>query len=260
MIARCLMHLVLGFSMASGAMADGGENTPRLAVTGIGRAMVPADQFQVTLGVRSSSQELQKAQQDVTKSMTTVLAALRALGLEAPADFQTSRYDISPQLPPRNNSRNQATNQKPREIIGYEVSANILVRTMHMDKAAKIIESAVSAGANDVGQIAFTSSDPRSGRGDAIKKAAKNAMEDASTLASATQSRLVRILDLSIDNAGPQPKSMNAMRLGGSGAESIEMNPGDVTVTARVTIVYEIDSASTQTSARQRPETGRNAS
>jgi len=258
MIARCLLHLMLGLSMATFAMADGSQNVPRLAVTGVGKAMVPADQFQVNLGVRSSAGELQQAQKDVTKSMTSVLAALRGMGLEAPADFQTSRYDISPQWP-RNNPRNQQANQTPREIIGYEVSANILVRTTQMDKAAKIIESAVSAGANDVGQIAFTSSDPRNGRSEAIKKAALNAMDDAKTLASTTQSRLVRILDLSIDNAGPQPKSMNTMRLA-SAAESIEMNPGDVTVTARVTIVYEIDSADQPQAAAQRQETGRNAS
>ena len=240
MIARGLMHIVLSLSMAGAAVADGNQPLPKLSVTGVGTAMVPADQFRVNLGVTSSSGELQQAQKDVTKSMTTVLAALRGLGLEAPADFQTSRFDISPQWP-RNNPRNQGANQAPREIIGYQVSANILVRTTQMDKAAKIIESAVSAGANDVGQIVFTSSDPRSGRSEAIKKAALNAMDDARTLASTTQSRLVRILDLSIDNAGAQPKSMNTMRLA-SAAESIEMNPGDVAVTARVTIVYEIDS------------------
>ena len=259
MIARRLLHLMLGLSMATVAMADGIQDLPRLAVTGVGTAQVPADRFQVNLGVRSTSAQLEQAQNDVTKSMSDVLTALRGLGLEAPADFQTSRYDISPQWPPRSSGRNQQANQKPREIIGYEVSTNILVRTTQMDKAARIIESAVSAGANDVGQISFTSSDPRTGRSEAIKKAAKNAMEDAGTLASTTQSRLVRILDLSIDNAGPQPKSMNTMRLGSS-AESIEMNPGDVTVTARVTIVYEIDSAGSQKSARQRQETGRNAS
>ena len=220
--------------------------------------MVPADQFQVTLGVTSSARELQEAQADVSKSMNNVLSALRSIGLDSPADFQTSRYDISPQWP-RINPRNQSGNQPPREIIGYQVSANILVKTLQMDKAAKIIESAVSAGANDVGQIAFTASDPRSGRSEAIKKAALNAMEDAKTLASATQSKLVRILDLSIDNAGPQPKSMNTMRLA-SAAESIEMNPGDVMITARVTIVYEIDSADQQQAAAQRQEIGRNAS
>ena len=107
MIARGLMHIVLGLSMAAVAVADGTQPLPKLAVTGVGTAMVPADQFRVNLGVTSSAGELQQAQKDVTKSMTTVLAALRGLGLEAPADFQTSRYDISPQWPPRNNSRNQ---------------------------------------------------------------------------------------------------------------------------------------------------------
>lgn len=241
MIARCMIHMALGLSMACVALADTSRDIPSLAVTGVGRVMIPADQFQVTIGVKDSSAELMNAQNAVAKSMKSVLASLRAMGLDSPADFQTSRYNITPQWP-RNNPRNQNIQQVPREITGYEVSASILVRTTQLDKAAKIIESAVSAGANDVRQITFTSSDPRKGRSEAIKKAALNAMEDASTLASTTQSRLVRILDLSIDNAGPQPKSMNTMRMA-SAAESIEMNPGDVSVTARVTIVYEIDSA-----------------
>ena len=139
MIARGLMHLLLGLSMATVAVADGSQAPPRLSVTGVGRAMVPADQFQVNLGVRNSAAELQQAQKDVNKSMTDVLAALRSMGLEAPADFQTSRFDISPQWP-RNNPRNQA-NQPPRKIIGYEVSATILVRTTQKEKAAKIIFS-----------------------------------------------------------------------------------------------------------------------
>ena len=141
-------------------------------MTGVGTAQVPADRFR-SIWESSTSAQLEQAQNDVTKSMSDVLTCASRTRTRGVSGFPDIPIRHLPTVATKDSGRNQQANQKPREIIGYEVSTNILVRTTQMDKAAKIIESAVSAGANDVGQIPFTSSDPRTGRSEAIKKAAR---------------------------------------------------------------------------------------
>ncbi|MHC5007907.1 MAG: SIMPL domain-containing protein, partial [Planctomycetota bacterium] len=86
---------------------------------------------------------------------------------------------------------------------------------------------------------------PRTHRGEAIAAATTNARSDAGILARSAQLKLVRIISISLDEAGWRPP-VSAMRAGVAMAEAQiapPIAPGEVTVRASVTIVYEVEAA-----------------
>jgi uncharacterized protein YggE len=216
------------------------EDTPKLTVRGEAELERPADQVRLKVGVVTENREADEALQENNDRMRAVVEALQRVGL-GEDEYQTGRFQIRPQYSRR--PRQPAPDWQP-QIIGYEVTNSVTVKTTKLDLAGEVIGAANEAGANTVDVVGFDLADKRKYRAEALREATKNAREDAATVADAAGITLVRILAVSVDYTPPRPVSMDfgaparAMAEGGGGAPPI--TPGDVTVTANVTIVYEI--------------------
>ena len=109
-----------------------------------------------------------------------------------------------------------------------------------------MIGAVVDAGVNQINAVRFSLSDPRSYREDAIDLAAENAIEDARTLARATGVKLIEVQRLTIDDAAVTPIHVSRDQFRAESAVlakssvSVPFNPGDATVSARVSISYRI--------------------
>ena len=90
--------------------------------------------------------------------------------------------------------------------------------------------------------LRFDLADPRQYRQEAIRIATARAHEDARVLADAAGSGLGRILSLNLDDARPAPVAMPMARFAevASAGMAPPVMPGDVTVRASVTAVYEL--------------------
>ena len=135
-----------------------------------------------------------------------------------------------------------------REITGFRVTNQVVIKTKKMDMAGPFIGTAGEAGANSVNYVQFDIADPRKHRAEAITQAAHNARADAAVLAEASGVRLMRVLSITLDNAGwqpirPQYEMARAPTTAGAAVAAAPLQPGDVTIRAGVTIVYEIASA-----------------
>ncbi|MEE2908312.1 MAG: SIMPL domain-containing protein [Planctomycetota bacterium] len=235
---------ILATLQVSLAAAQPSPLVPQLTITGNSEISVSADELQMRVGATATNESLDAARSDVDNKMQAIVQALGKLGLKSRRDFHTSRYDVDPQWSQRPRGRTDLQDWIP-QLLGYKVQSSVQINTSKLQLAGQIIESAVAAGANDIGGARFTLASPRTSRDEAIKQAAQFAIDDARTLAEATETKLVRIIEMSINNTGynppPAPRSMAMARTTASGSTPV-MTPGQVQVTASVTIVYEIES------------------
>ncbi|MBI4161387.1 MAG: SIMPL domain-containing protein, partial [Acidobacteria bacterium] len=196
-----------------------------------------ADRLRLTVGVVTQGQEPTPALEENSRKMNRVVEALRAEGLEE-GEYETGRFHVRPVYSPRPRQPDPAWTQ---QIVAYEVTHTVLVRTRKLDRAGRLIEAANRAGANTIGEVQFDLAEPRVHRGEAIAAATANALADARALAEAARVKLVRILSLDLDGSGPPIiVGYRADMAAEAGVVTPPITPGDITVRAGVTVVYEI--------------------
>lgn len=211
---------------------------PTLTVNGRAELEKAADQLHLSLGVLTEGKEAQETVRENSRTMQRVIEAIERLGLSED-EYETRRFNISPRYDHR---RQQATGGMP-EIIGYRVENSLLIKTTKLELVGRLIEVGTQAGANSIAGLSFGLADARQHRAEAIAEAVKNASADATALAEAAGVRLVRILSISLDGAASPPIPLRGERMMMAAAMEggTPIQPGDVTVHANVTIVYEIE-------------------
>ena len=219
---------------------NGDEIVPSLTVRGDAQLEKPADELRIHVGVVTESDEAPTALRENSRQMKDVIDALKKTGL-TDKEYQTSRFQIQPVYTRR---PRQAPVDWKAKIIGYRVSNSLNIKTKQLDLAGELIQAANEAGANSIDSISFGLADPRTHRAEAIRAATANALTDARTLAEAASLRLVRVLSITLDQAAaPRPTPIQRMSAGMAMAEAgipPPIQPGDVTVRANVTVIYEI--------------------
>lgn len=240
---RSLTAIVLALPFllvtAAAPAQDDKPEIPKLAVRGMAELDKPADQLRITVGVVTEGKDAPEVLEENAKRMSDVVKAVQHAGLDED-EYQTGQFRVMPQYSRR--PRNPDVEWVP-QIVGYQVTNTLDIKTKKLKLAAELIDAANKAGANSIDSIAFDLADPRKYRAEAIAEATKNAIDDANVLAGSASLRLVRIMSISLDSAEPQPPSPMSRRvmMAGAAAEAVTpIEPGDVTIRASVNIVYEI--------------------
>ena len=144
------------------------EDTPpvaKLSVRGEAQFEKPADQVEINIGVTTQSPEAASALEENSKQMEEVVKQIQKAGL-ALEECQTGRFRVRPLYDTR--PRGARAEWKP-SVIAYECVNTLEIKTKKLDLIGKIIERASKAGANTIDSIAFTLSNPRQYRGEAIQ-------------------------------------------------------------------------------------------
>lgn len=143
-----------------------------ITVTGNGSVTTVPDRatFGFTIETRAKTATAALAQN--SGDATAVIAALKAAGVTS-ANLQTSQVSLMPQ-----------TSQDGTTIVGYVASNSVTVRT-GLDRAGKIVDAAVGAGANGVSGPSLDVSDQSTLYRDALHKAVDDAKLKAQSIADA---------------------------------------------------------------------------
>lgn len=220
---------------------DDDDITPHLTVRGEAELDKPADQLRLSLGVLTEGPDAEETLERNSELIQDVLDAVKKVGL-AENEYSTGRFRVQPVYSRR--PRNADEGWTPK-ITGFQVSNTLDIKTKQLDLAGRLIQEANKAGANSVHAISFELANPRTHRAEAIETATANAIADAKVVSKAAGVSLKRVISISVDDARPvtPPPSrgvqMRAMAEGGG--VSTPIAPGEVTVKASVTIVYEIE-------------------
>jgi uncharacterized protein YggE len=238
---RWTIGAALGLAAAAGwtgplrAQAGPSQPEPRtIRVSAVGEASVAPDEAQLILSVESEGATAQAAGQENAQTMQRVIAAL--VGAGVPRDsIETRNYSLSPQY--ATNERGEA----PR-IQGYRASNQVLVKTTDLEGTGKLIDVALAAGANRFEGVNFLARDTREAQAAALRDATVKARAQAEVIAAALGVRLGQVLDAGTGAvvAPPVPMYRYRMEAADAMAAPTPIQPGQQTVSAQVSIVYEI--------------------
>ncbi len=188
------------------------------------------DRATVRFAVETSAAVAEAATRANAEAMHGVHSALREAGVPMDA-ITTQQIWLRPRY-----SRPEP-GQEPH-LAGYAATNRIEVELDDPAAVGTIIDVAIEAGANRVDGLTFRLSDPAEAREAALRQAVERARREAGILADALGTVLGRAISVST-TAGPEPPS-STIRL--EARPSTPVEPGMVSVSASVTVVFLIDS------------------
>jgi uncharacterized protein YggE len=216
------------------APAASADSPGTIAVSGQGEVHGAPDQAVLSTGVTTTATTAASALAENAVKMNAVFATLKRLGV-AEKSIQTSNFSVSPQYPPYNAN----TAGTPR-IVGYQVSNQVTVTLDDTKKLGPTLDALVAAGSNQINSVGFAIKDPTTLLSKARELAVADAIARAQTYAKAAGVTLGPILSIQ-EGFGETPRPLyNAMMVSAERAAPTPVAPGEQSVTANVTVIFQI--------------------
>lgn len=202
---------------------------PTLSVEGTGEANAAPDQATVAIGITTHAADAAKAQNDNAWTAAQIQNAIAALGIDA-KDIQTQNYSFRPTYRTEENRRG--------EINGYTVDNTVLVCVRDIELTGKVVDAALSHGANEISSLSFTASDARALRKVALKNAIADARDKADIIAQGLGKRIVGIQTVSENTGYPETRRYVGNMMLAAKDAATPIQPGSLTLTANVHIDF----------------------
>lgn len=210
-----------------------------LTVSGEGEAMRKPDLAVFTAGVSSTGKTAGEALRANSADMNRVIAALKNAGI-ADRDIQTSTISLSPVYADMSRQPANPLEQQMPRILGYQVSNSVVVKQRKLDEFGKVIDTLVSAGANQVNGPSFQIDKPSAAMDEARAEAMKAARGRANLYANAAGLKVLRILSIS-ESGGYAPRPMVYAKMAVANmAEAAPVEAGELSLSASVTVQFEL--------------------
>lgn len=233
-ISLLLTVMMLLSALMTGALAD-----DHITVTGTATVQLEPDMVVVQLGVTSSHEEVLIAQQDANAIINQVVEVLTGEMQIAEEDIATTQYRID-----------QYYEYNPEigrsEKKGYSAVVMLSVCVRDLEKAGAVIDAAMKAGANELSNLEFMSTDQTAARDQALTIAVQDGMRKAKVIAAAAGIELPAFPSSITENSSMTYKNTNSIYMMDASAESVtaggtKLQAGMLNVSANVTLIYEID-------------------
>lgn len=222
--------ILTGCTSNSPAVVESSSQTRTISINGTGTIELIPDIAQISIGVSSQGSEAEQTVAENTAQTQLVLDSLKSLGID-PKDITTSNFSIYPQ-------QNYDQNGKPTDIT-YQVQNSVHVTVRDLASLGKILDEAVKAGANNVGNIQFDISDRESANQQALDAAMKNAEARAKGLAQSAGVELGVVQSI-VTNINQGGSTVYATRSEAMTSSSVPISTGTLEVSVDVSVVYLI--------------------
>ena len=126
-------------------------------------------------------------------------------------------------------------------IAGYEMTTRLAVSDLAVEDVAAVLQAAIAAGANSTDGIQYYSSDYDTVYAEALAGAVDVANDKAGVISKAAGMELVGITDIEegYQNAAYRYDAAMAMGVAEEDAATMKINPGEVNISATITVTYE---------------------
>ena len=242
-----LVLVTIVLALAAGAASAQTPPPRTIAVNGNAEIRVAPDEVILTLGVETNALDIAAARADNDRRVKAVVQAARAQGV--PAELvKTDFLDIQPHY---------RDDDARRGFLGYVVRRSLVITVRDVPKFEPLLSAVLAAGANYVHGIEFRTTELRKHRDEARRLALKAAREKADAMAAALGATVGAPLTIQEGYSGWSSPygtwwgarygammSQNVVQEGARGGASDEaMVPGQISVTATVSVTFELSAA-----------------
>ncbi len=206
-------------------------------VTGEAEIRVVPDEAVFNFGIETSSKDINEARSENDQKIKDLLALVRRMGIKE-EHIQTDFLNIEPRYQYR---------EQGRDFLGYYTTRNVTVTLRDLSKFDELLSQALKLGVNYVGQAQFRTTKLREHRDEARAQAARAAKEKAEALARELGMRIGKPVTISegtvwdvipVTRRGAMQNTITEEAGGGAGGSTIA--PGQIAVTARVSVAFEM--------------------
>ncbi len=232
--AACAAALLLVGAIATGCTTvvspPAGSPFYGITATGTGKVAASPDEADMSFGVSRTSSSAKDALAQGSTIAAKITSALVKAGI-ADIDIQTSNLSVYPTY----------DNSPKPAITGYQASLTVEAKVRDIATLGDVINAANGAGADNINGPTFTISEDSKYRPAAIDKAVADARASAEAMAKAAGKSVgdvISISETSVSTPGPLFDSASASS--GKAAVPVPISPGQLDVTANVTVVFAL--------------------
>jgi uncharacterized protein YggE len=226
----CAISAIIAGALVAPAEAQQpqSERQANIVVAGEGSISVAPDNAELTAGVATKAKTAKEAADANSKLMTAVIAALVDAGI-AKKDIQTSQFSVQTVY------TNQG-NTEPK-LTGFSASNQVTVTIRQIDKIGEIADRVVSAGATNIGNLAFLHSDMSKLLDQARESAVADARRKAELYARAAGVTLGRVVLINENSTyAPFAKAVRSAAF----AAAAPIATGEDTLRVDITVGFDI--------------------
>jgi uncharacterized protein YggE len=213
-------------------------NRKTLVVNGNGEVSAAPDQAVVRLGASIQVEQAAVAQARVNEIMQAALTSIEKLSVPRKS-IRSSNLTLSPVY-----SQQRSSSPVEPKVVAYRAANTIEVTVTDLALVGKIIDAGIAAGANELQGVSFTLKNDANQRMEALSAASEEAKVKAAAIAKSLGISLAGIVEVTeggVNVISPRefyggPRMMMAK----SADMSTPVEPGEVRISASVTVRYEI--------------------
>jgi len=205
-----------------------------ISVDGKSELNVKPDRARVYVGVSVLKPTAKEAQDEANKIINSIIEELDSRGIFK-SSIETENLNLFEE---------KIWSQGVEKSNGWRATQNLRIKLTDFSKIGTVVDISVNNGANQINNIEFYLSDEKESeyKKIAISEATKNAREKAEAIASSSGAKIKKVKSISESNFEYLPYVYTLSKNYGAEAikESSTVLPRDVTISANVNIVYEI--------------------
>lgn len=233
---RIAIAVVLVFAVAAlagvgrpeAAKSASDDSQAGITVTGTGEVRQTPNRASLTFGVQTEGQTAAAAQAENSATMGRLIAALKAAGVDK-KDLKTESFDVSPRYDV----------DKVPEQRGYSANSMLTVGNQPLDRASRLGDIAVAAGADTVSGPSLSVADTKAEYRRALERAFEDARAKAEALAAAAGVSVGKVTAIAESSQPSVMPMYAAAELRVSDAKT-PIEPGSEQVTAVVTVTFAL--------------------
>ncbi len=218
------------------------DNHPKISVTGEAAVHVKPDKIAITLGIETWDKDIMLAKQKNSDIVKKAIAAIKACGVPE-KEIQTDHLSIEPRW------KNDFYKD---EFIAYAVRNTLVVTITEPEKVEDLITRTLQAGVNSVHGISFQTTELKTLREKARELALTAAREKAVKMSAVLGQVVGAPIQINEDTpswyqySGWDGRSSGNVQVnlqsnrGGTGETSETVALGKMTITARVSVTFEL--------------------
>jgi len=204
-------------------------------VNGDAKLSADPEKVEVSLGAETTALTAKESQTDNANIMNDIRNSLKSIGI-ASKDIKTTQYSLDV-------VQHWDDKNEKYVIDGYRTTHILKIESTDINKAGDIIDKAVQSGANKVNGVVFSLTDGKIKelRLSALKQAGTNAKEKADAIANSLGVTITRVNQASEGYVYYQPYNVQKeYAMAASAPAPTEISPGQIEITASISVSYEI--------------------
>ena len=229
-----VLFLAAALALLAFALPASAQNPPpAISVSGEANVSVAPDLAQIEGGVTTEAKSAREASDANNAAMSKLLSALKSAGIDE-KDYQTSRLVLQPEYAAVTPNRNVP------QITGYRASNRVTIKVRDVTKVAKVIDTLVGAGANEIGGINFIVTQASKALDEARTKAVADARRKAEIYAKAAGVTLGEPISIIEEGTATPPVFRNKVAAPMAAGAPTPVAPGEELLSITVNVTWAI--------------------